>query len=79
MQLTTNAPNGMDVDLLNAFRLLDSGVDLNTPTNNEMPDAMFNALAFAHANDIGQFIFSAEWCIAFEESIVDIIGVTHWF
>lgn len=79
MRLTDNAPNGLDVDLLNAFRLMNSGFNMATMEDASMPDSEFNALAFAHANDINQFVFSPEWAIAFQENIVDIVGVNHWF
>ena len=53
--LTAPVPTGMDADLLNVFRLLDHGINLEMPVSDNMNDALYNALSFAHANDVHAF------------------------
>jgi hypothetical protein len=76
--LTTTAAPGLDLDLLNALRLVQHGVALVAP-DAAMPAPLYDALAFAQTNDVQQFILSPEWTVAVQEHVVDLIGVTHWF
>lgn len=77
--LTQSAAPGLDIDILNAMRLVQHGVDLSQPLGAAMPAPLYDALAFAHANDVGAFVGSAEWQVAVAEHVVDLIGMTHWF
>lgn len=77
--LTKTANNGLDVDLLNAMRLLEHGYNMSTKPEQTMPEELYNALAFAQANDIGHWILSQEWQQAVSEYVVELIGVTHWW
>lgn len=66
--------NSMDIDILNAFRLLDHGFNVNTPVNDSMSDAMYNALQFAQHNDMSQFVNTDE---AHEASAEQHISESH--
>ncbi len=75
----------MNIDILNAFRFLNHGVDMHQQPQQDMPEDLFNALAFAQANpdavdNPAGWVTSPEWLQATQEAIAEIIGVnTHYF
>jgi hypothetical protein len=60
--------DSLDADLVNAWRLTLAGFDMTQTTG--MPDAVFNAIAFAHANDLAQFVGTPE----FTEAVTEQFG-----
>lgn len=62
----------IDNDLLNALRMFLAGNDLLQPVTDDMPDDVYNALAFAQANDIGQFFNTDEFELALIENVQQI-------
>ena len=71
----------MNIDLLNAFRFANHGVDMHQQPTQGMDEALFNALAFVQANpidNIAAWVTTEEWATATQESIAAIIGTQHW-
>jgi hypothetical protein len=61
MHLTTTAPAGLNVDEVNAFRLLMIGaLDLHLVPNATLPAEVNGALQFAATHDLGQLFGTPE-------------------
>ncbi len=70
----------MNIDALNAFRFANHGVDMHQQPQQDMPDDLFNALAFVQANPdavdhMEQWVSTPEWQQAFVESFAEIVGI----
>ncbi len=68
----------MNIGILNAFRFLNHNVDMAQRPQAAMEDDLYNALAFAEANALEDFVGCPEWQQACEEYVVELIGVTNW-
>ncbi len=68
----------IDKDLLNLFRFLNHGATIEVP-NHEMSEDLYDAMAFAQANDVTQFYGTPEFSLALEELVIELVGQGTWY
>lgn len=65
----------MDNDLMNALRFLMYGIDVeHMALTDSMDDDLYNAVSFAQANPLGQFLYTEEFTFVADEFMAQIVG-----
>ena len=69
-------------DILNFFRFSAHGQDMHQKPTEAMPEALYNALAYAQVNpDVFHpeaYVNTPEWQIATQEYVAEIVGNNHF-